>query len=443
MKKLLLSALLLVCMSANAAEVAQFQLDNGLKILVKEDHRAPVVTSQVWYRVGASYEPDGITGISHMVEHMMFKGTTHLKPGEFSQIVARLGGSENAFTSQDYTAYFQTIHQQHLKRMLELEADRMQNLQLDAKEFQKERQVVLEERRMRTEDKPSARLYERFSALAYDTNPYRRPVIGWQQDIEGYQLSDLQHWYAQHYAPNNATLVVVGDVQPQQVYQLAQQTLGRVPARPLAAVTQPTLLAAVGEKRLTMVDERAKVPMLLMGFAVPSWKQAEDKTSAYALEMLAQVLDAGDSSRLSKTLIRGQQRLSQGSVGYDLYARLPTQFTLSAVPAQGVSLAQAESSLWQLIHKVAERGVTQAELDRVLAQVEAARVYQQDSIFYQAMELGQAATLDVPVNEIEAYVARLRQITPAQVQQAAQQWLTKTRLTVAYLQPASTTVEGQ
>lgn len=428
---------------AFANTITQFQLDNGLLVMVKEDKRAPVVTSQVWYKVGASYEPDGVTGVSHMLEHMMFKGTKNLKPGELSKIIARLGGSENAFTSQDYTAYFQTIHKDHLKRMFELESERMQSLKLDDSEFQKERKVVLEERRMRVEDQPTSRLHERFEAVAYDTNPYRRPVIGWQQDIENYQLADLQAWYDRHYAPNNAALVVVGDVDAQSVRAMLNDTLAKVPARPLDNAKAVADLAPVGEKRLVMTDERAKVPSLIMGFAVPSWNTVTDKSQAYALEMLAQVLDAGSSSRLSKELVRGSQQLSQAGAGYDLYARLPTQFVLSAVPAEGVSLAQAEAALRQSIARIAEKGVMQEELKRVLSQVEASEVYQQDSLFFQGMKLGQAFTLGVPTAEIDAYLSRLAQVTPEQVQQAAKQWLVTERMTVAYLQPKLTTPVAQ
>jgi zinc protease len=434
-KKMMLLLFVAGLGQAYAANVTQFQLDNGLTVMVKQDKRAPVVTSQVWYKIGASYEPDGVTGVSHMLEHMMFKGTKNLKPGELSKIIARLGGSENAFTSQDYTAYFQTIHKQHVRRMFELEAERMQYLVLRDDEFQKERKVVLEERRMRVEDQPNSRLQERFGAVAYDTNPYRRPVIGWQQDIENYQLSDLQSWYERHYAPNNAALVVVGDIEPEQVRLMVSESLAKVPARNLDSGKSITHLLPVGEKRLVMRDERAKVPSLLMGFAVPSWNSAADKSQAYALEMLVQVLDAGNSSRLSKELVRGAQQLSQVGAGYDLYARLPTQFVLSAVPAQGVSLAQAELALRQSIARIVDKGVSRDELKRVLAQVEASRVYQQDSLFYQGMKLGQAFTLGVPIEEIEHYITRLAQVTPEQVQQAAKDWLVTESMTVAYLEP--------
>lgn len=419
------------------AEVHSFRLDNGLQILVKEDHRAPVVTSQVWYKIGASYEPDGLTGVSHMLEHMMFKGTEKFAPGEISKVIARLGGNENAFTGQDYTAYFQTIERSHLKRMFEIEAERMGHLKLDAGEFAKERQVVLEERRMRVEDNPNARLFEQFNALAYNTNPYRRPVIGWQQDIEGYRLNDLQQWYERWYAPNNATLVVVGDVNPTEVLAMAQETLAKVPPRRGTERPAGAEVPLKGEKRLQLSDDKAKVPMLLMGYAVPSLMTMNDPADAYALEVLAHVLDGGSSARLSKALVRGSQQLSQVGAGYDLYARLSTQFTLSAVPADGVSLADAEAAIKAQLHNLAREGVSVDELARVQAQVAAQRVFEQDSMFYQAMKLGEAATTGLALDELEAYDRRIRAVTPEQVQAAAQRWLQDDRLTVAWLLPAA------
>jgi len=439
--KVAFSLLSLALMPVYAAEVAQFQLDNGLTVLVKEDHRAPVVTSQVWYKVGASYEPDGITGVSHILEHMMFKGTTKLKPGEFSKIVARLGGTENAFTSQDYTAYFQNIEASQLGRMFELEAQRMGYLKLDDAEFQKERQVVLEERRMRVEDQPESRLQERFSAIAYDVSPYRRPVIGWQKDIESYQLSELQTWYNQWYSPNNATLVVVGDVKPDAVFALAKSAFGCLPSRQMGVSKANHELPSVGEKRLVVRDDKAKIQSLMMGYAVPSWKTSEDKQEAYALEVLAHILDGGSSARLSKELVRGSQQLTQADAAYDLYARLSTQFTLSAVTAEGVTLEQAEAAIKATITKVVKEGVADTELKRVLAHVESSYVFEQDSMFYQGMKLGEAATVGVPLSEVNAYIERLRSVTAEQVQAAAKKWLVNDRLTVAYLLPKTALIE--
>jgi zinc protease len=423
--------------SLHAANVYQTQLDNGLRIIVKSDHRAPVLTSQIWYQIGASDEPDGITGISHMLEHMMFKGTEKLAPGEFSKQVAKLGATENAFTSQDYTAYFQTVEKSHLRTMLTLEAERMGSLKLQDAELQQERQVVLEERLMRTEDNPNARLYERFNALAFDVSPYRRPVIGWQSDIEAYTLADLQVWYERWYAPNNATLVVVGDVRPEEVVALAKDTLGKLASRPHPDKPKRSSIVPVGEKRLVMQDERAKVPMLMMGYAVPSLLTAENKMDAYALAVLSELLDGGSSARLSKTLVRGQQLLTEASASYDLYARLPTQFMLSAVPADAVSLEQAERALQQTIAQLIAQGISQEELARVQAQIEANRVFEEDSLFFQAMKLGEAATIGLDLAELHAYPERIRAVTADQVIAAAKRWLVKENLSVAQLTPLS------
>ena len=247
-----------------ATPVHEFTLDNGLKILVREDHRAPVVISQVWYKVGSSYEPSNLTGISHLLEHMMFKGTPTVPGGEFSRLIAANGGDENAFTSRDYTAYFQTLEKERLELSFRLEADRMRHLLLKPEDVSKEAQVVTEERRLRTEDQPESLTSERFNAAAYLTSPYRHPIIGWMQDIQALSLDDLKHWYQQWYAPNNAVLVVVGDVDPTQVRDLAQKHFGPLPPSeltpPKPAGEQPQL----GERRI-VVNTPAEVPSSLLG----------------------------------------------------------------------------------------------------------------------------------------------------------------------------------
>ncbi|MBW6453543.1 MAG: insulinase family protein, partial [Methyloprofundus sp.] len=235
--------------SVNATEVHERILANGLKVLVKEQHRSPVVVTQIWYKVGSSYEPSGMTGISHMLEHMMFKGTDKHPAGEFSKIIAENGGRENAFTGRDYTAYFQTLEKSRLAISFELEADRMQHLHLLADELKKEAQVVMEERRMRTEDQPRAKLQEYLLAMAYTNSPYKNPVIGWPSDIENYQVEDLQQWYQAWYAPNNATLVVAGDVQAEEVFKLAEQYFSAIPAQVIKPLKPQKEMPQVGVRR--------------------------------------------------------------------------------------------------------------------------------------------------------------------------------------------------
>ena len=284
-----------------AGEVHEYMLDNGLKLIVKEDHRAPVVVSQVWYGVGASYEHDGITGVSHVLEHMMFKGTDRHGPGEFSRIIAENGGSENAFTSKDYTAYFQRLEKSRLPVSFELESDRMRNLKLDDEEFAKEVRVVMEERRLRTEDKPTSLTYEQFMATAFTSSSYRIPTIGWMDDLENMQLADLQQWYDRWYAPNNAIVVVVGDIVPEEVLALARQHFGPLKPETLTAPKPRVEPKQAGQRRVT-VRVPAEVPYVVMGYKVPVLKTAAVDWEPYALTVLAGVLDGGSSARLTAEL---------------------------------------------------------------------------------------------------------------------------------------------
>ena len=391
---LILLVSLLFSTSLIAGEVHEFTLDNGLKLIVKEDHRAPVVVSQVWYKVGASYEQEGKTGLSHMLEHMMFKGTKKHPPGEFSRIMSVNGASENAFTGTDYTAYFQTIEKSRLYLSFELEADRMRNLVLTEKEFIKERQVVAEERRTRTEDRPTSLSYEYFMATAYQTSPYHNPVIGWMNDIQNYTVADLQAWYKRWYAPNNATLVVVGDVEPQAVLALAKQYFGVLKPIHIIPPNHRPEVKQLGIKRIT-VKLPAKLPYLIMGYKTPVLKNLtpENQWQAYALEVLANILDGGDSARLSKHLIRGQQIATSVGVGYDQFSRLTELFTLSGIPTKDHSIIELETALRKQIKQLQTMRVDTAELERVKTQIRASKVYELDSIFYQGMKIGLLETV--------------------------------------------------
>lgn len=415
--------------------IHEYRLDNGLKLIVKEDHRAPVAVSQVWYKVGSSYEHDGITGISHVLEHMMFKGTQKHPAGEFSRIIAENGGEENAFTSQDYTAYFQTMEKSRLPVSFELEADRMRNLVLPEEEFLKEVQVVMEERRMRTEDNPQSLAYERFNATAYTISPYRTPVIGWMDDLESLDINDLKAWYQQWYAPNNATVVVAGDVDPDEVHALAKQYFGPLrpsdiePAKPRREVEQR------GSKRIE-VKAPAELPYLIMGYKAPVVLSApEQPWEPYALEVLAGVLDGGTSARLETELVRGQALATSVGAGYDAYDRLQTLFVFSGTPSSGSSVAKLENALRDQISRVAETPVSDQELDRVKAKIRAGKVYEQDSIFYQAMQIGIMETVGLDWKELERYYEHLDAVTPEQVRAVARKHLTEDRLTVAELIP--------
>jgi len=419
---------------ATDVKVYERVLANGLKILVKEDHRSPVVVSQIWYKVGSSYEYDGITGISHMLEHMMFKGTEAHPAGEFSRIIAEHGGRENAFTGRDYTAYFQTLEKSRLPISFELEADRMRHLKLSGEELKKELQVVMEERRMRTDDKPRAKTEEYFMATAYTSSPYRHPVIGWPADIEQYTVDDLRRWYQKWYAPNNATLVVVGDVQAEAVFALAQRYFGPLATRPVKALKRQPDRPQSGIRRIE-VKLPAKLPWLVMGYKVPVLHTVGQEWEVYALEVLAAVLDGGSSARLSSRLVRGRQIAVSAGAGYNLAARLSGLFTLEATPAQGQSLWDMESALRNEILDLQRNLVDRQELQRIKAQVLAGNVYERDSNFYQAMQLGLLETVGVGWQKSDEYLQKINQVTAEQVREVARKYLVEDQLTIAFLQP--------
>lgn len=417
-----------------ALTVHEFKLANGLKILVKEDHRSPVVVSQVWYKVGSSYEYGGITGISHMLEHMMFKGTDQYAPGEFSRIIAENGGNENAFTNRDYTAYFQTLDKSRLAISFEMEADRMRNLHLLDEELTKELQVVLEERRMRTEDNPRAKMYEYLMAMSYANSPYKNPVIGWPADIENYKVADLQAWYERWYAPNNATLVVVGDVDPDNVFRLVKKYFGALKPSVVETVKPRTEMPQKGERRM-IVKLRANLPSILMAYKVPVLNTIDDEQEAYALEVLAGILDGGNSARFSKQLVRGRQIAVSASASYDLSARLASLFTLSATPVEGVSAGIMELALKEEVMRLHNELVLPDELARVKAQVLAQSVYERDSMFYQGMLLGIFEMVGLGWPKVAEYVEQINKITAVQIQAVAKKYLIAEHLNVAILEP--------
>ncbi|MCL7743597.1 insulinase family protein [Guyparkeria hydrothermalis] len=421
-------------LAANATtDVHEATLDNGLKVLVLPDDRAPVVTHQIWYKVGSADEPGGITGIAHMFEHMMFKGTEKLDPGEFSEIIARLGGDENAFTGRDFTAYYQTLAAGELETMMRWEADRMANLALDAEEFAREKEVVKEEWRSRVRDNPTARLDQLLYATAFTSSGYHHPVIGWKTDIDAYTIDDLRNWYQTHYAPNNATLVVVGDVDPEQVIELARRHYGQVEQRDLPPAKPREEKAQHGTKRASLIIP-AKLPHLSMGYKAPSLVTAEDHKTAYALAVAAGILAGDSGARLNNDLVRAG-KLSAASAGYNLNARETTLFTLDATPREGQSLDEVETLLREQIERLKNEPVGEDELDRIKAQVVASDIYERDSLFYQGMTLGMYETTGLDYRLADQFVEGIRAITPADVQDVAQTYLRDETLTVTTLEP--------
>jgi zinc protease len=426
--------MIITTLAQAAGAVHEYALENGMKVIVKEDHRAPIVASHVWYKVGSSYEPDGITGISHALEHMMFKGTKNHKPGEFSRIIAANGGDENAFTGRDYTAYYEVLANDRLEIALELEADRMRNLLLPAEEFTKEIEVVKEERRLRTEDQPTALTVEQFTAAAYRVLPYRNPVIGWMSDIENMTVEDLREWYRLWYAPNNATLVVVGDVEPERVLRLAKKYFGPFKAEPTPPIHELREPPQHGIIR-TLVRAPARQPYLLLGYKTPVVGIAEEEWEPYALEMLAAILDGGDSARLSRNLIRGREIAVSAGAGYSAFSRFSSMLIMSGIPRDGHTVKELEAALREEVARLREEPVTEQELDRVRAQVVAGEVYQLDSVHYQAMQIGMLETLGLRWQLLDEYVERINAVTAEQVRAVARKYLIEDNLTVASLDP--------
>lgn len=417
------------------AKTTAYTLDNGLKVLVKEDHRAPVAVSMIWYNVGSADEPGGITGISHALEHLMFKGTPTYPLGVFSKTIASLGGQENAFTSTDFTAYFEKISTKHLPKSLKLEADRMQHLLLDEAEFQKEMKVIQEERRMRTDDNPQALAYERFLATAHLASPYHHPVIGWMNDIEHLTVKDVRRWYEQYYAPNNATLVIVGDVEPEAVHKLAQKQFGRIKKMPPLQRKSQIEPPPLGKKNLT-VSAPANIPLLLLGYTVPSVKSSENTKEPYTLEVIAAILDAGNSGRLNERIIRGSEAATGLSVDYNLYTRYQTQFMIFGAPSTKVTLEALTKNITEELEKLKNTPVSPEELHRVKTQLIAQKVYERDSIFGQAMELGMLETISLGWQEGDAYEKHIESVTPEDIQKVAKTYFNENRMTEAHLLPA-------
>ncbi len=430
----LLAPTLLLLTSTAFAEVHEFKLDNGMKVVIKQDHRAPVVVSQVWYKVGSSYEHSGITGVSHVLEHMMFKGTKKFPAGEFSRIISENGGRENAFTGQDYTAYFQQLEKNRLPIAMELEADRMRGLLLQPEEFAKEVKVVMEERRMRTDDKPRALTYEHFNATAFVNSPYHNPIIGWMEDLKSLQIEDLRTWYDAWYSPNNATLVVVGDVDPQAVLDLAKKYFGPIKSRPVPTLKPQREIRQHGVRRVT-VKVPAKLPYILMGYKVPVINTTKEQWEPYALELLAGVLDGSNSARFEKILIREKQIATSTSISYDPYSRIQDMFVIAGTPAQGVNAEKLEKAFLKHVNDARTNLVPLEELDRVRAQLKASKVFELDSIFYQAMQIGTLETVGLRWKLMDEYLDQIEKITPQQLLTVAKKYLHNDSLTITILDP--------
>jgi zinc protease len=417
-----------------AANPFEHTLANGLRVIVKEDRRAPTAAHMVWYRAGSMDEKNGTTGVAHVLEHMMFKGTPKVGPGEFNKRVAAAGGRDNAFTSRDYTAYFQQVPADRLEEMMALEADRMRHLTLAPSEFEQEIKVVMEERRLRTEDQPQALLFEAMNAVAFKAHPYRRPIIGWMNDLEAMTAQDARDWYDRWYVPNNAYVVIVGDVDHKAVFRAADKLYGGLKPRALPVRKPQEEPAQAGIRRVT-VKAPAELPVVIMGYRAPVIRDVIRDDDPYALEMLGAVLSGHGAARFNRQLVREQRLAVSAGAEYDSTGRGPGMFYLVGMPSPGKTVAEMEAGLRAEIARVQAEGVSEEELARAKAQLVAGEVYKLDSMFAQAMEIGQLEAVGLPYASGERIIGKLKAVTAAQVQEVAKRYFIDDALTVGVLDP--------
>ena len=413
---------------------ATFTLDNGLQVVVIQDHRTPVVTQMIWYRVGSADETPGKSGLAHFLEHLMFKGTAKHPAGEFSQTVLRIGGNENAFTSYDYTGFFQRVPRDQLPRMMEFEADRMTGLILKDENVLPERDVVLEEYNMRVANNPDARLSEQIMAALYLNHPYGRPVIGWHHEIEKLTREDALAFYRRFYAPNNAILVIAGDVEPAEVRSLTEQTYGKVASQPSipARRLRPQEPEPTAPRTVTLSDPQVEQPTVKRYYLVPSATSAAPGQSA-ALDVLAQLMGGGSNSYLYRALVVDRPLAVGASAAYQGTSLDETQFSIAASPKPGVEFAQVEQAIDEVIAKVAQTPASSEDLERVKTQLIAEAIYAQDNQATMARWYGGALTTGLSIEDIRSWPDRIRAVTAEQVRQAAREWLDKKRSVTGYL----------
>jgi zinc protease len=411
-----------------------FTLDNGLQVVVIPDHRTPVVTQMIWYKVGSADETQGKSGIAHFLEHLMFKGTSKHPAGEFSQTVLRVGGNENAFTSTDYTSFFQRVPSEELGRMMEFEADRMTGLVLKDETVLRERDVVLEEYNMRVANNPDARLTEQIMATLYLNHPYGRPVIGWRQEIEKLDREDALAFYRRFYAPNNAILVIAGDVDPSEVRPMAERTFGAIPAQPAIPMqrVRPQEPEPAASRTVTLSDPRVEQPGIRRYYLVPSATTATAGDSA-ALDVLAQLMGGGSNAYLYRRLVEDKPLAVSASAAYQSVSLDSTQFAISVTPKAGVAFSQVEQVIDEVISDIGESGIRSEDLERVKTQLIAEAIYAHDNQATLARWYGGALTTGLSIEDIGSWPERIRAVTADQVREAAKKWLDTKRSVTGYL----------
>jgi len=425
----LASILLLIPITTYALEVKEYKLDNGLKVLIIEEHKAPVATFQVWYRVGSRDEPSGKSGLSHLLEHMMFKGTSKYGPSILSKIVQKNGGTDNAYTTKDYTVYFELFSSDRINLSIDLEADRMQNLTIDPKEMISERSVVMEERRLRYEDDPQSSLFEEVVAAAFKVQPYQRPVIGWMSDIKSIERDDLYSYYKTYYSPDNAVVVIVGDVYADEIIGKVDRFFKDIvsgPARKNITSTEPEQR---GEKRVFLKRE-AELPYILIAYHTPIFPDED----SYALDVLSLILSGGKSSRLYQSLVYEKKISLSASADYSGFNKDPYLFFFSATASPGKSIKNVEDSLYVEIEKIKTKLPSEREIQKAKNQIESSFIMEQDSIYMQAMKYGMFEMLG-GWRLIDRYLEGIRKVTPEDVVKVAKKYLKEDNRTVGILIP--------
>ncbi len=421
--------LLLLIPIAIHAEVKEYKLNNSLKVLIIEDHKAPLATFQIWYRVGSRNESTGKTGLSHLLEHMMFKGTPEYGSKAFSKIVQKNGGIDNAFTTKDYTMYYQIMASNRIGLSIELEADRMTNLIMDPKETIAERSVVMEERRLRYEDDPQNSLYEEVMAAAFKVHPYRWPVIGWMSDLASIEREDLYNHYKTYYSPDNAVIVVAGDIRPGDEIEKIRASFGQIPPCPPKRPLTSKETEQMGERRIYLKRE-AELPYILIGYHTPSFPDED----SYALDVLGMVLSGGKSARLYKSIVYEKKLALYAYADYSGLHNDPYLFFFAATAAPGKDITDVENALYAEIEKIKKEPPSGHEVQKAKNQVEASFIMGQDSIYIQAMRIGTFEMLG-GWQLMEKYLDGIRRVTPEDVQRVAKKYLNEDNRTAGILIP--------
>ncbi|MDQ6959083.1 MAG: pitrilysin family protein [Mariprofundaceae bacterium] len=417
-----------------SGKLQQAVFNNGVKLIVEEDHSAPVAMVQIWLKVGGRDEVPGKTGLAHVFEHMMFKGSKKLAPGEYSRRIAAMGGNDNAFTSHDYTAYFETVPSDRVDEVLSMEAERFGHLRLAADDFAKEIRVIMEERRMRTDDDPNSRMFEELSSVALRLSPYRDPVIGWMQDLKHLSIADVRAFYKAHYIPGSATVVVVGDVDFEHVKRTVKHTFGRLKKRPVAARFNPVEPEPIGPKRMVALLP-AQLPMLAITMPVPVWHPGKNDAEAAAMAVATEILAGGRSAILNREIVDKQRKAFAAAAGYDAFGMgIDLWFAYGMLGPKQTPEA-FEKAFWATINHLKKTGPDKAQLAAAKRRMIADEVFAQDSLYLRAKEIGILETIGIGADKRDIWLATIRKVTAKDIKQVLKRWIRQERSTTGLLQP--------